>query len=158
MSGWGACAGDNVVGGHWADSENEHINILELKAVLLGLKTLFPNVIHKHIRIKSDNTTVVASINNCGSIKRRLLDVTEEVFEWAHHRNVTLSAEYLQGSLNVTADLASREKFSIKNGVLCLQFSMTFAGFLEYQLLIFLPRALILNYRFSIPGNLFLTP
>lgn len=110
MSGWGACAGDNVVGGHWADSEKEHINILELKAVLLGLKTLFPNVIHKHIRIKSDNTTVVASINNCGSIKRRLLDVTEEVFEWAHHRNVTLSAEYLQGSLNVTADLASREK------------------------------------------------
>ena len=74
MSGWGACAGDNVVGGRWADFEKEHINILELKAVLLGLKTLFPNVIQKHVRIISDNTTVVASINNCGSIKHRLLE------------------------------------------------------------------------------------
>ena len=110
MSGWGACAGDSVVGGHWADYEKEHINILELKAVLLGLKTLFPNVVRKHVRIQSDNNTVVASINNCGSIKRRLLDVTEEVFKWAHHRNVILSAEYILGSLNVTADLASREK------------------------------------------------
>ncbi len=156
MSGWGACAGDNGVGGHWADFEKEDINILELKAVLLGLKTLFPNVLRKHVHIISDNTTVVASINNCGSIKHHLLDVTEEVFEWVHHRDIILSAEYLPGSLNVTADLASREKDFNKEWR--LQFSTISAGFMVYQLLIFLLHTLILNCHFSIPGNLILTP
>ena len=65
---------------------------------------------HINTCIKSDNTTVVASINNCGSIKQHLLDVTEEVFEWAHERNTELSAEYILGSLIITADLASCEK------------------------------------------------
>ena len=31
LFGWGACAGDDVVGGHWTDLEKEHINILELR-------------------------------------------------------------------------------------------------------------------------------
>ena len=110
MTGWGASTGDAITGGHWADYEKEHINVLELKAVLFGLKTLFRDVTNKHIRIKSDNTTAVASINNCGSIKRHLMGVSEAIFEWAHNKNVDLSAEYILGSLNVTADLASREK------------------------------------------------
>lgn len=88
MSGWGACIGDNVTGGHWADHEKDHINILELKAVLFGLKTLLHDVQSKHIRIKSDNTTVIASITSYGSVRQHLLDVTEAIFGWAQERNI----------------------------------------------------------------------
>ena len=83
LSGWGACSGGNITSGHWDALEKDHINILELKAVLFGLKALMHNVRCKHIRIKSDNNTVIASINNQGSVKMKLLDVTEKIFEWA---------------------------------------------------------------------------
>ena len=55
----------------------------------------------------SDNTTVIGSVHNYGSIKQHLLDVTEEIFDWAQEREIDLSAEYIQGALNVAADLAS---------------------------------------------------
>ena len=40
MLGWGACLGQQSTGGRWSASESEsHINTLELKAVLLGMKS-----------------------------------------------------------------------------------------------------------------------
>ena len=39
--GWGAVCGDNKTGGRWdLDEQQYHINSLESKAVLLGLKSL----------------------------------------------------------------------------------------------------------------------
>ena len=38
------------------------------------------------------------------------MGVPEAIFTWAHNKNIDLSAEYILGSLNITADLASREK------------------------------------------------
>lgn len=57
--------------------------------------------------MKSDSSTVIATINNYGSIKQLLLDVTEEIFECAQESEVELSNEYILGSLSVIADLAS---------------------------------------------------
>lgn len=68
LSGWGACIGSNTTGGHWAEHEKDHINILELKAVLFGLKALLHDVRHKHIRIKSDNTTVLQVLIIAGAL------------------------------------------------------------------------------------------
>ena len=62
-----------------------------------------------HVRVVSDNTTVVACIERGGSTKPRLLAVTESIFVWASDRRVSLSAEYLKGTENVTADRLSRE-------------------------------------------------
>ena len=57
-------------GGLWNVEEQAfHINYSELKAVLLGLKSLLGHVHGKHIRIQSDNTTTVAYVNNMGVIK-----------------------------------------------------------------------------------------
>ncbi|MPC74268.1 hypothetical protein E2C01_068624 [Portunus trituberculatus] len=39
LTGWDATIGDAKTGGHWAHVELDHINVLELKAILLGLKS-----------------------------------------------------------------------------------------------------------------------
>ena len=108
LSGWGAVRGNAVARGHWAASEISHINVLELKTVLLGLQALCRDLRDVHVRLHVDNTTAVACINRCGSMKEALLSVCEQIFEWACERNVTISAEHIKGIHNVEADFASR--------------------------------------------------
>ena len=48
--GWGAHMDIRHTSGHWLDSEFAHINILELRAILFGLKSLCRGT-HIHIRI-----------------------------------------------------------------------------------------------------------
>ena len=84
------------MGGHWADHEKAHMNILELKAVLFGLKALLHDVRYKHIQVKSYHTTFIAILNNCGGVKLHLLNVTEEIFDWAYERKIGISAEYIK--------------------------------------------------------------
>ena len=68
--GWGAVCSDHKTGGCWdLDEQQYHINYLESKAVLLGLKSLCSGAQNKHIRIQSDNTTTVAYLNAMGGIK-----------------------------------------------------------------------------------------
>ena len=108
LTGWGGKCDDITTGGHWDHSENSHINVLELKAALLSLKSLCRNVIDSHIRLHMDNTSAVACINKVGSTKEPLLEVTKDIFEWAENQSVVLSACHIPGVLNVDADRASR--------------------------------------------------
>ena len=108
LTGWGGKVDDTTTGGHWHFYENSHINVLELKAALLTLKSLCRSTQNMHIRLHMDNTTAVACINKCGSTKSQLLKVTKQVFKWAELRAVTLSACHIPGILNVDADRASR--------------------------------------------------
>ena len=52
-----------------------------------------------HIRLRSDNTTIVACIDRCGSTKVSLLTIVDKFFEWANMRNITLSAEHIKGKV-----------------------------------------------------------
>ena len=108
--GWGVRFGDKSTQGHWLpDEAMEHINILELKAVLFGLKSYFNNSRSSHIRIKSDNTTTVAYINNYGGVKSlKCHEVAKSIWLWAIEKKIHLSAEHLPGTKNVIADKASR--------------------------------------------------
>ena len=110
LSGWGATLGLAVTSGHWDHVELDHINCLELKAVLLGLKALCKDFRDVHVRLRSDNMTTIACIDRCGSTKISLLDIVAQIFEWASMRNITISAEYIKGCDNVVADRESRVK------------------------------------------------
>ena len=110
LTGWGARLGAAVTGGHWDFMELDHINCLELKAVLLGLKSLCKDFKDTHIRLRSDNMTTIACIDWCGSTKISLLNIVEQIFVWANMRNITISAEYVRGCANIEADKASRIK------------------------------------------------
>ena len=60
---WGASMGNVSTGGTWLPDEKlMHINVLELKAILLALKP-FLKTSHKRIKIMSDNTTAIHCIN-----------------------------------------------------------------------------------------------
>ncbi|KAK4328559.1 hypothetical protein Pmani_001035 [Petrolisthes manimaculis] len=107
LTGWGAKVDDTRTGGHWAHEELDHINCLELKAILLSLKSLCNHCKQTHIRIRSDNTTAIACLDRCGSIKVSLNSLTEQIFAWAQLRGITLSAEFIKGLDNVEADAES---------------------------------------------------
>ena len=69
---WGAVFDKETTDGQFAPDESLlHINVLELKAVLFGLKRLYSQT---HIKELSDNTTAVCAINNMGSCKSLLCD------------------------------------------------------------------------------------
>lgn len=110
LTGWGAVFEGSSTGGHWAHEELNHINVLELKAILLGLQSLCGNCQHTHIRLRSDNTTAVACIDRGGSTKLDLNVLTERIFDWALSRGIILSAEHVRGASNVDADKVSRVK------------------------------------------------
>lgn len=62
LTGWGA-----TFGGHWVQEDLNHINCLELKAILLGLQSVCGNCRNKHKHLHSNNTTAVACTDRCGS-------------------------------------------------------------------------------------------
>ena len=81
LTGWGASIGDVTTGGHWAQEELDHINILELKAILLGMQSLCGDRTGSHVRLRSDNTTAVACIDRCDSTRPNLHALTVKIFE-----------------------------------------------------------------------------
>lgn len=108
--GWGAVFEGQSTGGHWNSEEIDlHINELEMKAINFALKSFLNNIKNIHIRIRSDNTTAVAYINNLGGVKSlKCHSIAKNIWTWAFNRDVHLSAEHLPGSENSLADKASR--------------------------------------------------
>lgn len=110
LEGWGIVMNEKSSGGQWDNEEREnHINYLELKAVLLGLKTFCRELHNIHIRVRSDNTVTVICINRQGSTKAYLNDITRDIWSFAIERNIWLSAEHVKGSENIQADKESRQ-------------------------------------------------
>lgn len=54
LTGWGAICGVVSTGGQWSRDELDHINSLELKAILLGLQSLCKDYSQVGISIRSD--------------------------------------------------------------------------------------------------------
>ena len=109
-SGWGAHMEGHHTSGVWeTDVSAEHINTLELRAVELALKTLLPFLPKGHIRVRSDNATVIAYLNHQGgTVSYSLSCLTESILIWASERGFTITAVHVQGKANILADLLSR--------------------------------------------------
>ena len=45
--GWGVTDGNNPLGGRWKGDEINHINVLELKAILIGVQTC-QSIVQQH--------------------------------------------------------------------------------------------------------------
>ena len=63
LTDWGAAVGTSKTGDHWAHEELDHINCLDLKAILLGLQSLCNDYRHTHIHLRSNNTTAIACLD-----------------------------------------------------------------------------------------------
>ena len=105
LVGWGAHLGDLSASGLWsAYWQTQHINVLELRAVMLALKSF------THILLSTDNTTVAAYLNKeRGGAVWTLSFVATNLLEWCMKRQVSLTAKFVPGKLNVLADSLSRK-------------------------------------------------
>ena len=109
--GWGASMGEVTTQGLWSLEERSlHINVLELLAVQFSLSALLPSVHNQHIRVESDNTTVISYINSMGGCHSVDCDtIAKNIWTWALAQNLWLSAAYIPGTTNCRADKLSRE-------------------------------------------------
>ena len=108
--GWGAHLGDFQAHGTWTPLDQDlHINVLELRAVLLALQAFRYRVQGRQILVSTDNTSVVAYINHQGGTRSAtLLQETSHLLLWCQSRNIQLRARHIPGRLNVIADALSR--------------------------------------------------
>ena len=109
LEGWGASMGNLSRDGAWLPDEKlMHINVLELKAILLALKSSVKTS-HKHIKIMSDNTTAIHCINKMGtSHSMGCHHEVLKIWEWTIIYKNHLSAAHIPGKLNTVADKESR--------------------------------------------------
>ena len=109
-SGWGAHLLDQKVSGMWSAQEKLlHINLLEMKALFLGLQAFQEDVAGHHVTAMCDNSTVVAYVNKQGgTVSRSLCLLTSRLLRWTESFDVHLDARYLPGESNVLADVLSR--------------------------------------------------
>ena len=113
---WGGTRDGTATGGPWNENEQTwHINVKELMAVYLTLKTFCDNERDVHIRLGIDNMTSVVYINKQGGRKRDLNEIARRIWLWAMERNIWLTAVHLPGVLNVEADRASRTKYECES-------------------------------------------
>ena len=112
LSGWGCSCEIGKTGGHWDAVESlNHINVLELKAALLGLQCFAKDKKDIHIRLMMDNTTAVACVSKMGTSHSVLCNnVTQEIWAFCIERNIWVSSAFIPGKLNVEADRESRRQ------------------------------------------------
>ena len=92
------------------DSEvGAHINLLELKAASLPLRSFVSTQINKHILIRMDNRVAIAYVNAKGGTRSKALNQEAlEIWDWCLKRNLTIQTEHAPGILNTEADFESR--------------------------------------------------
>ena len=111
LQGWGAECNNISTGGPWTTRQPQHhINYLKMLAAFIGIKTLITDEQNIHVRIRLDNTTGVNILNHMDSSHSiDCNDICKIIWEWCIARNIWLSAAYLPGKSNITADRESRE-------------------------------------------------
>ena len=63
LTGWATTDSKTPSGGRWNENKITQINVLELKAIQVGVLTYCKDKNFKHLRTMSDNTTAIVYIN-----------------------------------------------------------------------------------------------
>ena len=101
----------NVVG-HRSKFAQLHINILELKAVFLAIRSFQTHLMNKRVLVASDNVTVVSYLNKQGGTHSlEMCLMIWRLMALCNPRAILLRAQHIQGCLNVIAySLSCRDK------------------------------------------------
>ncbi|GFN75811.1 reverse transcriptase/ribonuclease h/methyltransferase, partial [Plakobranchus ocellatus] len=108
---WGAVCNQVRTGGAWLveETDNMHINELEMMATFMGLKSFAKDRTDIHVQIYTDNVSTMACINKMGSSKLPKLDhLSRTTWDWCKERNIWLSMARIVGCENIEADHESR--------------------------------------------------
>ena len=90
--GWGGVLNNAKIGGHWTPEEaSNHINYLEMLAVLVSLKVFQKELSGKHVLVKIDNMTVESDLGKMGtSHSKKRSKLTRRIWEWCLEKNMCL--------------------------------------------------------------------
>ncbi|XP_048775499.2 uncharacterized protein LOC125680102 [Ostrea edulis] len=110
LTGWGATLEGREASGIWSGLQlTEHINLLEMRAVLLALKHFSQFVQGQSLMIATDNTTVVAYLQNQGGThSQSLYLLCKEILLFCRSLGIRLSVRHVPGNLNLVTDALSR--------------------------------------------------
>lgn len=119
LTGWGAHSGEFHAKGNWAHEHIDlHINVLELWAAFLALKT-FVNRDNVQVLIRVDSSTAMAYINRQGGCKStQCFNVAKLIWQWCESKGVTISASWLNTKDNFIADKLSRAEKDVSDFML----------------------------------------
>jgi len=108
--GWGGILNGQSAGGYWSQQEShDHINKLELLAVLRSLESFHQQLQGQSITIATDSIVAEAYINNGGGTSEPLTSVIRQIWEWCVLNRVTIiKATWIPGKENKSADFQSR--------------------------------------------------
>ena len=73
----------------------------------MALQALCSDYAYKTIKVFTDNSTTLAYVNNKGSRKSNLNDITRLIWLWALDNHVWIEAWFIPGKENVLADTES---------------------------------------------------
>ena len=112
LIGWGAVHNVEKFGGRWSNSEAEnHINVLEIMAVWLALKSVCKEHRCKHIQVRCDNSCLVAYLNAMGGVKsEKCNSLAKLIWFWCIERDLWLSVTHVCGIENEADE--SRRQFN----------------------------------------------
>ena len=110
LQGWGAFLEGKSVSGVWSlVQQQEHINLLEMRAVLLALQHFKTLPVSKAVVLATDNTTVVAYLQNQGgTCCHALFLLCKEILLLCLLSHIHLVVRHIPGTFNVLADCLSR--------------------------------------------------
>lgn len=108
--GWGAYLEGQTCSGTWSLAfQKEHINVLEMKAVLLALNHFQLDLLNTSLLLATDNTTVVAYLKNQGGTHcPTLYLIARDILILCSQLQIHLTVRHISGSLNILADSLSR--------------------------------------------------
>ena len=86
----------------------EHSNVREAMAVLLGLRAFASQNQGGKIKIVSDNVSTISNINRLGGPSKALCKVVQAIWALAFRHDIELQAQHLSGVLNTHSDALSR--------------------------------------------------
>lgn len=108
--GWGAYLNGLTASGQWSSQlQREHINVLEMKAVCLALSHFRESLSNKSVVLATDNSTVVAYLENQGGTRSfPLFQLARDILLFCAQHQIVLVVRHIPGHLNLLADSLSR--------------------------------------------------
>ena len=113
--GWGAHCQGQQIQGKWDQFDVRfHINVKELKTVLIAMRHFMHLITDRSVLVLCDNSTAVSYIEKQGGLKsHELYKTTFLIYTLAERANIDLQVRHIAGALNVVADRLSRQGKSI---------------------------------------------
>jgi hypothetical protein len=110
LQGWGTFLEGKSVSGVWSlVQQQEHINLLEMRALLLALQHFKTLLVSKAVVLATDNATVVAYLQNQGGTRcHALFLLCKEILLLCLLSHIHLVVRHIPGTFNVLADCLSR--------------------------------------------------